>query len=65
MVKVSWNSSGEKELGEDGGVVGLFVVSAVVLLTEELVFKGVSVGGMGTSSWFELVESMCGVRVGS
>ena len=47
-----------------GGVVDLSVISAIVLLTEELMFKGVSVGGMGTSSWFELVESVCGVGVG-
>ena len=69
-MKVLWNSSGEEgESGEDGGVteggvVGLFMVPAIVLVTEELMFKGVSVGGMDTSSWFELVEAVCGVRIG-
>ena len=62
--------SGEDDSGEEGevmkgGVVGLFVVSAIVLLTEELMFKGVSIGGMDTSSWFELVESVCGIGIGS
>ena len=47
-----------------GGVVDLFVIPAIVLMTEELVFKGVSVGGMDTSSWFELVEVVCGVGIG-
>ena len=68
-MKVSWNSSGEEELGEDGGVtkggvIDLFVITTVVLATEELVFKGVSVGGVATSSWFELVEAVCVVGIG-
>ena len=65
-----WNSSGEEELGEDGGVtkggvIGLFVVLAVGLSTKELMFEGMSIGGVTTSSWFELVESMCGIGIGS
>ena len=69
-MKVSWNLSGKEESGEDGGVtkggvVGLFVVPAIVLATEELVLKGVSIGAMDTSSWFELVEAMCCVGIGS
>ena len=47
-----------------GGVVDLFVVLAVVLATKELMFEGVRICGVTTSSWFELMEAVCGVGIG-
>ena len=69
-MKVSWNLFGEEDSGEDGGVanrgvVDLSVVVAVVFFAEELMFEGVNKGDVDTSSWFELVEVMCCVGVGS